>query len=151
MPLIYPTVSYGLHDSPVAALAYLIERYKEFDGWPKNDIPREPIHKDLLFTNATLYWLTRLQPPRRTYYDGAAGMPTDQTKVPTGVSLGGCSIFRRMAEANNHIVHWSNLESGSHMVAMSDPDSLVKDIREFLASFAANHNGIQASSINHPI
>ena len=130
------TLSYGLHDSPVAALAYLIERYKEFDGWPQNkdDIPREPIHKDLLLTNATIYWLTETAASSSwTYYDGAAGMPTDQTKVPTGVSHGGGSIFRRMAEANNHIVHWSNLESGSHMVAMSDPDTLVQDIRAFFS------------------
>lgn len=57
----------------------------------------------------------------------------DQTKVPTGVSHGGGSIIRRMAEANNNIVHWSHLQSGSHMVAMSDPDTLVQDIRAFFS------------------
>ena len=116
----------------------------------KDEIPREPIHTDLLLTNATIYWLTETAASSSwTYYDGAAGMPTDQTKVPTGVSHGGGSIFRRIAEAKNHIVHWSNLISGSHMVAMSDPDSLVKDIRAFSASFTASHNGLQESSIIH--
>ena len=46
----------------------------------------------------------------------------------------GGSVFRRIAEAQNNIIHWSNRESGSHMVAMADPESLIEDIRAFLAS-----------------
>lgn len=128
------TLSYGLNDSPVAELAYLVERFKEFDGWPSNskEIQPEPIDKDLLLTNATLYWLTETAASSSwTYYEGAAGMPTNQKKVPTGVSHGGGLVFRRIAEAKNNIVHWSNRESGSHMVAMASPGSLVQDIRVF--------------------
>lgn len=130
------TLSYGLLDSPVAGLAYLVERFKEFDGWPKNteEIPQEPIHKDLLLTNASVYWLTQtFASSAWTYYEGAAGMPTNQMKVPTGVSHGGGSVFRRIAEAKNNIIHWSNRESGSHMVAMADPESLIEDIRAFFS------------------
>ncbi|MFG1732550.1 epoxide hydrolase family protein [Paenibacillus sp. 843] len=130
------TLSYGLLDSPVAGLAYLVERFKEFDGWPNNseELPQEPIHKDLLLTNATLYWFTQTAASSSwTYYEGAAGMPANQMKVPTGVSHGGGSVFRRIAEAKNNIVHWSNRESGSHMVAMADPDSLIEDIRVFFS------------------
>jgi hypothetical protein len=55
------TLGYGLLDSPVAQLAWLVERFKEFDGWPDDDAvePDEPIDRDQLLTNATLYWLTR--------------------------------------------------------------------------------------------
>lgn len=60
-------------------------------------------------------------------------MPTNQMKVPTGVSHGGGSVFRRIAEAQNNIIHWSNRESGSHMVAMADPESLIEDIRAFFS------------------
>lgn len=130
------TLSYGLLDSPVAGLAYLVERFKEFDGWPKNteEIPQEPIHKDLLLTNASVYWLTQtFASSAWTYYEGAAGMPTNQMKVPTGVSHGGGSVFRRIAEAQNNIIHWSNRESSSHMVAMADPESLIEDIRAFFS------------------
>jgi epoxide hydrolase len=61
------TLSYGLLDSPVAQLAWLVERFKEFDGWPpaEADLPEEPIDRDQLLTNATLYWLTRTAGPRR--------------------------------------------------------------------------------------
>jgi epoxide hydrolase len=127
------TLSYGLLNSPVAQLAWLVERFKEFDGWPgpEADLPNEPIDRHLLLTNATLYWLTRTAGSSSwTYYEGAAGMPVDQTKVPTGVSHGRPGI-RRLAERKNTIVHWSDNDSPSHMVAMAVPDQLVGDIREF--------------------
>ncbi|AVV58411.1 epoxide hydrolase [Paenibacillus glucanolyticus] len=130
------TLSYGWNDSPVAQLAYLVERFKEFDGWPGTgfEAPNEPIDQDQLLTNATLYWLTRTAGSSSwTYYEGAAGMPIDQTKVPTGVSHGGSPVFRRLAERKNNIVHWSYNTSGSHMVAMAAPESLVVDIRDFFS------------------
>lgn len=127
------TLSYGFTDSPVAQLAYLVERFKEFDGWPDAETePPEPIDRDKLLTNATLYWLTGTGGSSSwTYYEGAAGMPIDQTEVPTGVSHGRSSAFRRIAERKNDVVHWSNRDGPSHMVAMSVPDVLVGDIRAF--------------------
>ncbi|GAB2559337.1 epoxide hydrolase family protein [Gracilibacillus alcaliphilus] len=130
------TISYGMSDSPVAQLAYLVERFKEFDGWPSTEfeMPQEHLDLDQLLTNATLYWLTKTAGSSSwTYYEGAAGMPIDQTKVPTGVSHGGGPVFRRLAERKNNIVHWSNHTSVSHMVAMAVPDLLVDDIREFFS------------------
>jgi hypothetical protein len=131
------TLSYGLLDSPVAQLAWLVERFKEFDGWPGDDAvpPDEPIDRDQLLTNATLYWLTRTGGSSSwPYYEGAAGMPTDQRMVPTGVSHAGPGI-RRLAERNNNLVHWSQNHSPSHMVAMAVPDELVADLREFFGRF----------------
>lgn len=133
------TLAYGLHDSPVAQLAWLVERFTEFDGWPGTDgeVP-EPIDRDRLLTNATLYWLTGTAASSSwTYYDGAAGMPINQTAVPTGVSHGGPDAFRRIAERTNAIVRWSGHKSGSHMVAMAAPDVLVGDVREFFAGLRA--------------
>ncbi|UHA73509.1 epoxide hydrolase family protein [Paenibacillus sp. 481] len=134
------TLSYGMNDSPVALLAFLLERFKEFDGWPgshtniDNELIDEPIDRDQLLTTVTLYWLTHTAGSSSwPYYEGAAGMPINQTKVPTGVSHGGGSLFRRLAERNNHIVHWSSKKSSSHMVAMATPESLIDDIREFFS------------------
>ncbi|WP_279581981.1 hypothetical protein [Fodinicola feengrottensis] len=58
-------------------------------------------------------------------------MPIDQTAVPTGVSHGGSSALRRIAERRNSIVDWGDGRSGSHMVAMAAPASLVAGIRTF--------------------
>ncbi len=103
------TLAYGWHDSPVAQLAYLLERFREFDGWPAGeDVPAGSVGRDQLLTTATLYWLTETGASSSwTYYDEAAGLPTHQTAVPTGVSHGGPSAFRKLAERGNDIVHWS--------------------------------------------
>jgi hypothetical protein len=125
------TLGYGFSDSPVAQLAYLLERFKEFDGWAKAERPDDYIDRDQLLTNASLYWLTGTGGSSSwPYYEGAAGMPADQAKVPTGLSHGSPGV-RRLAERGNDIAHWSDNHSPSHMVAMAVPDVLVDDIRRF--------------------
>ncbi|MGW0482229.1 epoxide hydrolase family protein [Nonomuraea sp. NPDC003214] len=128
------TLAHGFADSPVAQLAYLVERYKEFDGWPE-EIPAEPIPRDLLLTNASLYWLTGTGGSSSwTYYEGAAGLPVDQTAVPTGVSHGGPAAFARIAGRKNTLTHWGGRHSPSHMVAMAVPGDVVADLRAFFGS-----------------
>ncbi|MEV4469363.1 epoxide hydrolase family protein [Nonomuraea salmonea] len=123
------TLAYGFVDSPVAQLAYLVERFREFDGWESR---AEPVDRDLLLTNASLYWLTGTGGSSSwPYYEGAAGLPVDQKEVPTGVTHGGPEVLRRIAERGNDIVYWGRGESPSHMVAMASPASLVDGIREF--------------------
>ncbi|MFB9628171.1 epoxide hydrolase family protein [Nonomuraea helvata] len=123
------TLAHGFADSPVAQLAYLVERFKEFDGWGSG---AEPIARDLVLTNATLYWLTNTGASSSwTYYEGAAGLPIHQSVVPTGVTHGGSALMRRIAERDNDIVYWGDARSPSHMVAMAAPDSLVAGIRAF--------------------
>ncbi|TDD09956.1 epoxide hydrolase [Nonomuraea deserti] len=121
------TLAYGFTDSPVAQLAYLVERFKEFDGWGAGS---EPIDRDLVLANASLYWLTGTGGSSSwTYYERAAGLPIDQRAVPTGVTHGGPAVMRRIAERGNDIVYWGEAHSPSHMVAMAAPDSLVAGIR----------------------
>jgi pimeloyl-ACP methyl ester carboxylesterase len=127
------TLSYGWLDSPVAQLAYLVERLAEFDGWPNGDDALLPhLDRDQLLTTASLYWFTGTGGSSSwTYYDGAAGMPVDQALVPTGISHGGPDAFRRIAARGNDVVHWSGHDAASHMVAMVAAETLVADIREF--------------------
>ena len=131
------TLAYGWLDSPVAQLAYLVERFAEFDGWPAGTDALLPhLDRDQLLTTASLYWFTGTGGSSSwTYYDGAAGMPIDQAVVPTGVSHGGPDAFRGIAERNNDIVQWSGREAASHMVAMVDAAGLVADIQEFFGKF----------------
>jgi epoxide hydrolase len=129
------TLAYGWLDSPVAQLAYLVERLAEFDGWPTGaDALLPHLDRDQLLTTVSLYWFTGTGGSSSwTYYDGAAGMPIDQAVVPTGVSHGGPDAFRRIAERGNDITQWSGREAASHMVAMVDADGLATDIAEFFA------------------
>ncbi|RJL24233.1 epoxide hydrolase family protein [Bailinhaonella thermotolerans] len=129
------TLAYGFADSPVTLLAYLVERYKEFDGWPAEDVPAEPFDRDQFLTTVSLYWLTDTAGSAMwPYYEGAAGLPIDQDLVPTGVSHGGPETFRKIAARGNRIVHWGGREAGSHMVSMADPEGVVADLREFFAA-----------------
>lgn len=124
------TLAYGFADSPVAQLAYLVERFQEFDGWTGV----ETVGRDQLLTNASIYWLTGTGGSSSwTYYEGAAGMPINQKAVPTGVSHGGYPIMRRIAERGNDIEHWAGRHASSHMVAMVDPEGLVDSITTFFA------------------
>ncbi|MEV0228836.1 epoxide hydrolase family protein [Nonomuraea sp. NPDC050786] len=126
------TLAHGFADSPVAQLAYLVERFKEFDGWGSG---AEPIERDLVLTNATLYWVTDTGASSSwPYYEGAAGLPIHQSAVPTGVTHGGPAVMRRIAERDNDIVYWGEAHSPSHMVAMAAPDGLVAGIRAFFRS-----------------
>jgi pimeloyl-ACP methyl ester carboxylesterase len=135
------TLSFGFADSPVAQLAYLVERFKEFDGWPDEEAA-EPIDRDLLLTNASLYWLTATGGSSSwPYYEGAAGMPINQTAVPSGVSHGGSPLLRRIAERGNRVVHWAGEHGDSHMVAMNSPEPLVRSIRTFFGTLEGRLEG----------
>ncbi|WP_163506750.1 epoxide hydrolase family protein [Fodinicola acaciae] len=128
------TLSFGFTDSPVAQLAYIVERYKEFDGWSTADV--ETIDLDEMLTTVSLYWFTRTGGSSSwTYYEGAAGMPIDQKATPVGVSFGGPDVFRQIAAKKNNLVHWGHGRSPSHMVAMAVPAELVAEIRGFFRAY----------------
>ncbi|WP_018653047.1 epoxide hydrolase family protein [Actinomadura flavalba] len=132
------TLAHGFADSPVFQLAYLLERFFEFDGWPDGADPGTVLERDRILTNAAVYWFGNTGGSSSwTYYEGAAGLPVDQDAVPTGVSHGGPDAFRRLAARGNDIVHWGGREARSHMVAMADPDGLVDDLRVFFGGLRA--------------
>jgi pimeloyl-ACP methyl ester carboxylesterase len=61
-----------------------------------------------------------------------------RSAVPTGVAVFGQDIaIRRYAEQANHIVHWSDFDTGGHFAALETPDLLVGDIRAFFAAISA--------------
>ncbi|MFI6740867.1 epoxide hydrolase family protein [Nonomuraea sp. NPDC050451] len=51
------TVSYGLHDSPVGQLAWIMEKFKELTD-PVEGLPEDSLDRDLMLTDVTIYWLT---------------------------------------------------------------------------------------------
>ncbi|MFG2192078.1 epoxide hydrolase family protein [Streptomyces sp. NPDC048639] len=127
------TFAYGWHDSPVAQLAWMMQKFQEFT--PTADLPEQAIDRDLLLTNATVYWLTGTSGSSSWFsYDSDRFVwPEGQAEVPTGVYSGGPALFRRLAERRNKIVHWPEGNPGGHFVAMEEPDHLAADIRTFFA------------------
>ncbi|PZG17659.1 epoxide hydrolase family protein [Nonomuraea aridisoli] len=131
------TVAYGLHDSPVGQLAWIVEKYKEFTD-PEDGLPEESLSRDRMLTTVSLYWLTgTAASSAQVYYEEVSaagwGEPRRGT-VPTGVLVSARDVtVRRWAERDHHIVHWTELDAGGHFLAMEAPDALVGDVRLFFA------------------
>jgi epoxide hydrolase len=131
------TLSYALTDSPVGQLAWIVEKFKEWTD-SRGGVPEDAVPRDRLLTNVMLYWLTATAgSSANLYYEHfhptSPPHPNPST-TPTGVAVfaGDVSLpVRRIAERDNHIVHWSEFDRGGHFAAMEEPDLFTNDVRAF--------------------
>jgi len=127
------TIAYGLTDSPVGQLGWIVEKFKEWTH-PSAELPEKAINRDRMLTNISIYWFTNTAgSSAQMYYESmhTSNWPTP-SEVPTGVAVFAEDIpIRRYAEQGNNIVHWSEFDRGGHFAAMEAPDLLVGDIRAF--------------------
>jgi epoxide hydrolase len=126
------TLAYGLTDSPVGQLAWIVEKFQEWTHGTER--PEDAVDRDRLLTNVMLYWLTGTAGSSgRLYYEDAhSGHWPQPSGVPTGVAVFAEDIaIRRYAEQSNTIVHWSEFDRGGHFAAMEAPDLLIGDVRTF--------------------
>jgi pimeloyl-ACP methyl ester carboxylesterase len=125
------TFAYGWHDSPVAALAWMVQKFKEFSTAAE---PLEQVlDRDALLTNLSVYWFTRtFGTSSWPMYDAAEfSWPAGQTAAPTGVFTGPPGI-RRFAERTNRIVHWpEHNKARHHFAAMEVPEAMAEDMATF--------------------
>jgi pimeloyl-ACP methyl ester carboxylesterase len=136
------TLGYGLVDSPVGQLAWIVEKFwawTDCDGDPLNIFTREQ-----LLDNVTIYWFTATGASSgRLYWESAGPAPpadpaamaplVGQVTVPTG-----CSVFpreirrpsRRWAEQRFTNIHWWNEPpKGGHFAAFEQPELFVDEVR----------------------
>jgi len=134
------TLAYGLNDSPVGLLGWIIEK---FHAWSDNDGNIEHTFlKDDLLTNVMIYWVTQsIGSSIRLYYEAmhnpALGAPT-HTKVPTGFAIFPKDITpapREFAERFFNVQQWHEMPRGGHFAAFEEPGLLVADMREFFRQF----------------
>jgi len=128
------TLAYGLADSPVGQLAWIVDKFKEWT-YPSNALPEAAVARDLILTSVMLYWLTgTAASSARLYYENmhAASWGQAPGTTPTGVAVFAEDVaLRSYGARNNSIVHWSEFERGGHFPAMEAPDLLTGDIRAF--------------------
>jgi pimeloyl-ACP methyl ester carboxylesterase len=131
------TLAYGLTDSPVGQLAWIVEKFAE---WTDNDgLPEQAVARDHMLTDVTIYWLTATAgSSARLYYEtvhaDSWGSPPQVSTVPTGIAFFPREIgpvIRPLAERWNNVVRWTPFERGGHFAAMEEPRGLVEDIRAF--------------------
>lgn len=128
------TLSYGLTDSPVGQLAWIVEKFKEWTD-PTADLPEDAVDLELLLTNVSIYWLTATAGSSARIYKESSnnwGAPAPYSSVPTGVAVFPKDLsIRSMVEQQYNVVHWSEFDRGGHFAALEAPDLLTEDIRLF--------------------
>jgi pimeloyl-ACP methyl ester carboxylesterase len=128
------TIAYGLTDSPVGQLAWIVEKFKEWTH-PSAELPESAIDRDLILTDVMLYWLTGTSgSSAHLYYENmhSGSWHEEPATTPTGVAVFAEDVaIRRYSELGHNIVHWSEFDRGGHFAAMEVPDLLVGDIRDF--------------------
>ena len=128
------TLAYGLTDSPVAQLAWIVEKFKEWTN-PAAELPEEAIDIDQLLTNVSIYWFTRTGASAAQFIYAASHGEHDwsPSPVPTGFAVFAAEpIVRRILDADHQIAHWSEYREGGHFPAHECPDLLVDDIRTYM-------------------
>jgi pimeloyl-ACP methyl ester carboxylesterase len=126
------TVSFGLSDSPVGQLAWILEKFWEWTD-PAHELPEDAVDLDHLLTDVSIYWFTNTSASSANlYYENHQANDELEPGVPTGVAVFPTDpAIRRVLDRQHHIVHWSEFTRGGHFAALEAPDLLVQDIRAF--------------------
>ncbi|MFN3231520.1 MAG: epoxide hydrolase family protein [Alphaproteobacteria bacterium] len=134
------TLAFGLNDSPVGLLSWLLERRRLW-GDTGGDV-ETAFTKDHLLTTTMLYWLTESLGSSIRYYAEAANDPWTPShngipviQAPHGISFFGGDIGggRRMPvealEAATNLRFINEHDHGGHFAPVEVPDLVVEDIR----------------------
>jgi pimeloyl-ACP methyl ester carboxylesterase len=128
------TLAYALTDSPVGQLAWIAEKFEE---WTE-----EPVDRDQLLTNVSVYWFTRSGASAARFIYENAHAPRDWTAAPTAppapnglAAFGADDLLRRVLDPEHKIEHWSEFDRGGHFPAIEVPDLLVGDVRAFFRRY----------------
>ena len=143
------TVSFGLTDSPVGQLAWIVEKFKERTD-PSFELPEEAVNRDLLLANVSIYWHTKTAASSaRLYKEGQSGwgQRAPRSKVPSGVAVfPGDFGIRRIAERENNVVHWSEFERGGHFLPWKPRIFLSATYGSFSEAFVTRGSGRRRQS-----
>jgi len=128
------TIAYALNDSPVAQLAWIAEKFREWTD-PAAELPEDAVDRDRLLTNVSLYWFTGSGASAAQFlYEAAhAHEWPGPSEVPQGWAVFAATddLVRRLIDPEEKLAHWSEFDRGGHFAAMETPDLLVDDVRAF--------------------
>lgn len=137
------TLAYGMHDSPVALLAWMLERRRAWSDCG-GDVERR-YGKDDLLTHVMLYWMTECFVTSVRYYYEARTHPWTpvHNRMPVVESPTGIGVFprellippRKWAESYYNLRQWTPMTAGGHFAPSEEPEQLVRDIRRFYRAF----------------
>lgn len=131
------SVAYGLTDSPVMQLTWIVEKIREWTD-PDRELPEDAVPLDDVLTLVSVSWFGRAG-------DGAAALLYEAAHAavawgrshdrPQGmVAFGEEPLMRRILDPDGRLAYWAEHRGGGHFPAMERPRELAVDIRTFLAS-----------------
>jgi pimeloyl-ACP methyl ester carboxylesterase len=129
------TLAYGLADSPVGLMAWIVEKFAECCD------PASEVSDDTLLTNASIYWFTNtIASSVRIYLESSRTPLTfergQRLSTPTAIAHFPFDLPlppRSWVERVYPVVRWSGMSKGGHFAALEQPDALSADIRDFFA------------------
>lgn len=145
------TLAYGLTDSPVAQLAWVVEKFAEWTD-PASALPEDAVDLDRLLTTVSLYWFGRLgwssahalHEGMQLYRRFAAAAGSDGAgdtggwgapPPPAAASVFAADLSVRAAVDPGHTFReWTEHPVGGHFPALEVPDLLVADMRRFFGA-----------------
>ena len=135
------TVAYGLSDSPVGQMSWIIEKFYSWtDCVQEGEKKLETVlTKDELLDNVMIFWLTNSSASSaRLYWESFNNPNFDPINIPTGCSQFPKEIFqcsRRWAEKRfSKLIYWNELDRGGHFAAFERPDTFVEELRNCFRS-----------------
>lgn len=128
------TLGYGLVDSPVAQLAWIVEKFwswMDCDGHPENVLTR-----DELLDNVMLYWLNAAgASSARLYWESGKSFGNgERVELPTGVAVFPKEIMRaprHWCERNYNVIRYTAMPRGGHFAAFEQPELFTGEVTAF--------------------
>lgn len=127
------TLGYGLADSPVAQLCWIVEK---FHSWSDhNGHPEDVFDRDEMLDNVMLYWLNNTgASSARLYWESFKDVDMTSPTIPVAVSIFPKEIFlasKRWCEAHfDQLSYWNGLDKGGHFAAFERSETFIEEVRK---------------------
>ena len=132
------SLGFGLGDSPIGLLGWLVEKYHEWMDVENYDMPDDEV---LAFV--MMHWMQGATPGLRYYKAGfsepnfsKAGF-TGYAYQPCGVSVFPKELFappRDWVSPVMNVQFWKEHDKGGHFASVESPSEFVEDLQEFFGS-----------------
>jgi microsomal epoxide hydrolase len=137
------TLTYGLNDSPVGLLAWLVEKWRSWSDCDGELL--RAFSADQVLGNATIYWLTGTIGSSMHWYWAHRHAPPSAVRpvrieCPTGVAAFPHEVVHvpRSAVARKYdLQRWTDMPRGGHFAQMEQPSLLAEEIRAFFRPLRA--------------
>lgn len=128
------TLAYGLSDSPVGLLAWIVEKLRAWTD--SGGALNARFSDDEILTWVALYWFTNsIGPSFRPYHDHhVRGVPTPLVGRPTALAVFPEDLEQPPPEWANRsydLQRYTLMPRGGHFAAWEEPDLLAADVRAF--------------------